>query len=88
MIGAAPDVVIALQALGNIAFTIAALCGIRYAFQRAPATTVTLAVGFLAAAGLYGIVSANVGTSVRHRQMFFWVVYLFGAIGVVEQFRR
>jgi hypothetical protein len=87
MIGTGPDAVIALQAIGNIAFTIAVLWGIRYAFRRAPATTITLSVGFLAAVGLYGVVSANVGTSVRHRQMFLWVVYLFGAIGVVQQFR-
>ncbi len=88
MIGTAPDVIIALQALGNIAFTIAALWGIRYAFRRAPVATITLSVGFLAAVGLYGIVGANVGTSVRHRQMFLWVVYLFGAIRVVEWYHR
>lgn len=87
MIGTGPDVIIALQAIGNIVFTIAALWGIRYTFRRAPATTLTLSIGFLAAVGLYGIVGANVGTSVRHRQMFFWVVYLFGAIGVVQQLR-
>lgn len=46
--------------------------GVRYAFRRASATTLALVVGFLAAAGLYGIVDANVGTSVRHRQMFLW----------------
>ena len=84
MVHTPADAIVAVEALGNVMLAVAALWGIKYAFRRSPPLTVSLLVGFLAASFLYGIVDPNVGIAVRHRQMFIWIVYLIGAIGLVN----
>ncbi|WP_256686334.1 hypothetical protein [Halococcus qingdaonensis] len=91
MVGTAADVVVAAEALGNVAFTVAAVRGIRslLAHQldwRVSTGWVALGVWVITGSILFGLGTANVGTAVRHRQMFIWVVYLFGAVGIVEWF--
>jgi hypothetical protein len=88
MVANAMDLVVALEALGNVLFAVAGLWGFRVAWQRDPARTAALLVGFFAASSLYGIANANVGTVVRHRQMFVWVVYVFGAVGFTQQVKK
>jgi hypothetical protein len=78
------DAVIALEALANVCFAIAGVWGIRVAWRSDSARTAALLTGLLVAGVLYGIASANVGTAVRHRQMFIWVVYVFGAVGITQ----
>lgn len=84
MITSVLDLAIAVEALGNLLFAVASISGIRYALQRSVSTTSALVVSFLAASCLYGLGTSNVGTAVRHRQMFVWVIYVFGAIGIVH----
>jgi hypothetical protein len=88
MVANAMDLVVALEVLGNVLFAVAGLWGLQVAWRRDPARTAALLVGFLAASVLYGIASANVGTAVRHRQMFVWVIYVFGAVGFTRWIER
>lgn len=91
MIGTPADAVVAVEALGNIGFAVTAVWGVRSVIGhmksmsiRAQAGWVALCVWFLAGVVLFGLGTANVGTAVRHRQMFVWVFYLFGAVGFIE----
>lgn len=91
MIATPADVVVALEALGNVFFAIAAVMGIRSLLVRSRPLSIrvragwmALCVGFLAGVVLFGLGTANVGTAVRHRQMFVWVMYLFGGVGFIE----
>ena len=84
MIGNILDFVIAIEALGNILFAIASISGVRYVLRQSIPATSALVIGFLAASLLYGLGTVNVGTAVRHRQMFIWIIYIFGAIGLIR----
>ncbi|EMA55378.1 hypothetical protein [Halococcus thailandensis] len=93
MIGAFSDIVVAFEGFGNIGFALAALAGVYTILTqwtaldaRHRAGWVALAVWLLAGSVLFGLGTVNVGTAVRHRQMFVWVLYLFGAVGIVEWF--
>ena len=88
MVANTMDLVVTLEALGNVLFAVAGLWGLRVAWRRDPARTAALLAGFLAASLVYGIGTANVGTAVRHRQMFVWVVYVFGAVGFTQWIGR
>ncbi|HET7322725.1 MAG TPA: hypothetical protein VFJ06_00145 [Halococcus sp.] len=87
MVATPADAVIAVEALGNVAFAVAAVWGVRTLVSRSMSARiragwVALAIWFVAGSVLFGLGTANVGTAVRHRQMFVWVLYLFGAVGV------
>lgn len=84
MVHGLSDLIVFAEALVNLAFAAAAIGGVRYAYRRSPAAIVALVAGLLLASGLYGLVEGNVGTAVRHRQMFVWVLYAIGAVGIVE----
>lgn len=87
MIGSPADLVVAVEGLVSLGFAVAAVFGVRTMLQRRPAMTVGLVGGFLLASLLYGLGSANMGTAVRHRQMFLWIIFLFGGIGLAERVR-
>lgn len=87
MVETVPDFITAIEALISIAFTIMAIFGWRYVFQRYPAPAIALLSGFLVGVTLYGIGTVNYGTAVRHRQLFLWVIFLFGGIGLAERLR-
>lgn len=87
MIHTLSDAVAGVEAFMNLAYGIAAIGGLRYMLRQDTPTTVGLVVSFAVASVLYGVADANVGTAVRHRQMFVWVVYLFGAVYVSERIR-
>lgn len=87
MISAVSDFVVGIEALGNLFFALASPLGFRVLFHRNPAGAVGLGVGLLVGVVLYGFGTANVGTAVRHRQMFLWAIFLFGGIGIVEHIR-
>jgi len=84
MINTVPDLLVGIEGLVNIAFTFAAIWGVRSLGQKNLYATVGLLVGLAIAVVLYGVGTVNYGTGVRHRQMFLWVIFLFGGIGISE----
>jgi hypothetical protein len=87
MIETIPDLLVSIEGLISIGFTIAALWGVRVFWQKNAPATVALLVGFVIAVVLYGVGTVNYGTGMRHRQMFLWVIFLFGGIGIAEHVR-
>lgn len=87
MIETIPDLLVGIEGLINIAFTVTAIWGVRSLSQRNMAATVGLLVGLSVAVVLYGVGTVNYGTGIRHRQMFIWVIFLFGGIGISEHVR-
>jgi hypothetical protein len=81
------DFIIMFEGLVNLLFAAASFAGARTVGKRAPAVTVTLLVVFVVGVTLYGVANANYGTSVRQRQMFVWILYLFGSVGIVNHVR-
>lgn len=87
MIETIPDLLVGIEGLINIAFTVAAIWGVRSLGQRNMPATVGLLAGLSVAVVLYGVGTVNYGTGMRHRQMFIWVIFLFGGIGISEHVR-
>jgi 4-amino-4-deoxy-L-arabinose transferase-like glycosyltransferase len=87
MVTTIPDLLVSVEGLISIGFTIAAVWGIRSSEQNNVPATIGLIVGLLIAVVLYGVGTVNYGTGMRHRQMFTWVIYLFGGIGLSERVR-
>lgn len=87
MIGTIPDLLVGIEGIINIAFTVAAVWGIRSLGQKNAPATAGLLVGLAVAVVLYGVGTVNYGTGMRHRQMFLWVIFLFGGIGISERVR-
>ena len=81
MVGSVLDLPVLFEGIGNMLYALAALAGIAIAFKRDRVATVGLGVYFIAGVTLYGLGTANYGTGVRHRQMFLWVLFVFGAVG-------
>jgi hypothetical protein len=79
------DFVGMLEGMVNLLFAAASFDGARTVGKRAPAMTVTLLVFLVVGVILYGVANANYGTSVRQRQMFVWILYLFGSVGIVKR---
>ncbi|MDB2276717.1 hypothetical protein PM022_19780 [Halorubrum ezzemoulense] len=87
MIETVPDLLVGVEGLLNIAFTITAIWGVRSLSQKNMPATVGLLAGLAVAVVLYGVGTVNYGTGMRHRQMFLWVIFLFGGIGISEHVR-
>ena len=87
MIETIPDLLVGIEGLINIAFTVAAVWGVRSLSQKNMPATVGLLIGLAVAVVLYGVGTVNYGTGMRHRQMFLWVIFLFGGIGISEHVR-
>jgi 4-amino-4-deoxy-L-arabinose transferase-like glycosyltransferase len=87
MVETLPDLLISIEGMTTIGFTVAALRGVRHLLHRNAPATVALLVGFGVAVALYGVGTANYGTGMRHRQMFLWIVFLFGGMGIAEHVR-
>lgn len=87
MIETAPDLLVGIEGLITMGFTVAALWGGRTLAQRNKAVTAALVVGILLAVVFYGVGTVNYGTGMRHRQMFSWILFVFGGIGIAEHVR-
>lgn len=87
MVETVQDVVIAQEAMLTLMFAVMAVFGVPVLIRRSRTGTVALATGLVLASVLYGLGTANVGTAVRHRQMFVWVLFVFGGTGVAEMVR-
>lgn len=84
MISTVPDLIISIEGIITIIFTITAVWGLRSFSQKNPPVAIGLIIGFSVAIVLYGIGTVNYGTGMRHRQMFLWIVFLFGGIGLSD----
>jgi len=84
MIETIPDLLVSLEGIVTFGFTVAALWGIRSVGKNHASATVGPLAGLIIAVVLYGIGTANYGTAMRHRQMFIWVIFLFGGVGITE----
>lgn len=78
------DIGASFESLIFLLFTIPAVFGVRYMLHRECAVTVGILAGFFVGVILVGLGSGNYGTAIRHRQMFLWVVTLYGGIGLVH----
>jgi hypothetical protein len=66
---------------------IAALIGVKRMIFRDIAVAVGLLIGLFVGGALFGLGSGNYGTTVRHRQMFTWVICFFAGIGLDNLFK-
>lgn len=87
MIKTIPDLIVGTEGLINIAFTVSAIWGVQSFNTKNVPVTVGLLTGLSVAVVLYGAGTVNYGTGMRHRQMFLWVIFLFGGIGLSERLR-
>jgi uncharacterized membrane protein len=87
MIETISDLLISIEGMISIFYTAVAIWGVRSFGEKNVSATVGLLLGFMIAVVLYGAGTANYGTGMRHRQMFLWVVFLFGGIGITEHLR-
>lgn len=85
MVQTVPDFIVSVEGLFTMGFTLAAMWGVRSLGRTDATVTAGLLVGLVAGLVLYGVGTVNYGTGMRHRQMFLWVVFLFGGIGVGDQ---
>ncbi|QLH76840.1 hypothetical protein HZS55_05760 [Halosimplex rubrum] len=86
MVETVADAVVFPQAIGNLVAAVFAVAGVPFLWRRAERTTGALVAAFLLGTMLYGLVNANVGTNVRQRQMFLWVLFLFAGVGIAARF--
>lgn len=87
MVETVPDLLVSVEGLITLGFTVAALWGVRTLARKNKPATAALVVGFVLAAVFYGVGTVNFGTGMRHRQMFIWIIFLFGGIGIAEHVR-
>ncbi|WP_336135348.1 glycosyltransferase family 39 protein [Natronomonas amylolytica] len=87
MIETIPDLLVGMEGIISIGFTLASPWGIRSMAKQNRPATVGLLVGLLLGIVLYGVGTVNYGTGMRHRQMFIWVIFIFGAVGITEHVR-
>jgi hypothetical protein len=87
MVDTIPGILVSVEGLLSIVYSIAAIWGSRKFTHRNRVAGIGLLTGLFVAVVLYGIGTANYGTGMRHRQMFLWVVFLFGAVGIADKFQ-
>jgi ABC-type multidrug transport system fused ATPase/permease subunit len=76
------DYVAFAEGLLNVMFFLAAPFGMCHLVARYPTDGIPLVVGFVGGSLVLGAATVNAGTAVRHRQMFLWLLFAFGAVGV------
>jgi len=72
------------SALG-LGFLVFSFAGIKTVGQKAPVAVITLIAALVVYSVLYGYGTANYGTAIRHRQAVFWIILVFGAIGISQR---
>lgn len=82
MVESMADFVVGVEGLITILYFAFAILGFRVVCHRSPPVAVSLAVYVLFGAFFYGLVETNFGAAVRHRQMFTWVLFALGGIGL------
>ncbi len=84
MIETAVDYVTVIESLVMLFFAVFVIRGIVALGKRHLPLAVALVVGFFLFAFFYGVISTNVGTSVRQRQIITWMIFVFGGAGIVQ----
>jgi len=88
MVETVADAVVALEGMANLVLFAAGVIGyLQLREHRWSPSVFAVVVAFAVGVVLYGFGTANVGTAVRHRPMFLWVVFVFGGIGFASQIR-
>ncbi|MDB9281519.1 hypothetical protein PN416_16760 [Halorubrum ezzemoulense] len=87
MVASIADLIIMVEGLSNIIYTIAAVTGARILSRKTLSGTAALVAGVTVGTIVYGLGTVNVGTAVRHRPMVLWVIFLFGGVGIAEHIR-
>lgn len=82
MVGSPLDIPVLFEGLVNIVYAAAGFVGVVLAFKRDRVATIGLLVYFVFGVALYSLGTANYGTGIRHRQMFSWVLFIFGGVGM------
>lgn len=81
------DYITVVESLVMLVFAVAALRGMVLLARRDLPLLVALLLGTCLFALLYGIISVNVGTSVRQRQTFSWILFALGGIAIAQSYR-
>ena len=71
----------------GIVFLLFSVRGFRVINRHTPLAAITLAVALIIYSVLYGFGTGNYGTALRHRQTVFWILLIFGAIGISSKVR-
>ena len=87
MVETGSDLLVGFEGLLTLGYTVAAIWGVRWLARRDAPAAAGLVAGLAVAVVLYGVGTANYGTGMRHRQMFTWVLFTLGAVGVAERVR-
>lgn len=87
MVETIPDVILGIEGAISLGISIAAIPGVRHSKSNLWPITVALGVGLIIGVILYGVGTANFGTGLRHRQMFLWVIFLFGGTYLADRVR-
>lgn len=85
MIGTTADFIVAIEGGLNLILFPIAILGFVQLRDRWTPSVITVAVAFSVGVVLYGFGTANVGTAVRHRPMFLWVIFLFSGVWLAER---
>lgn len=80
MIETSADVVAAVEGTLNLVLFVAAIAGFLQIRDQWTPAVLALVGSFALGIVLYGFATVNVGTAVRHRPMFLWIIYLFAGI--------
>lgn len=76
------DYVVFIEGMINIGFILAVPIGLYYVVPRYPIVGIPLGVALIGGSLVWAAGTVNAGTAVRHRQMFIWLVFIFGAVGI------
>jgi len=74
-----------IESAVGLGFLIFGFTGIKTIGQKAPVAVITLITALVVYSVLYGYGTANYGTALRHRQAVFWIILVFGAIGISQR---
>jgi len=76
-----------LESAVGLGFLVFSFTGIKTVGEKAPVAVITLIAALVVYSVLFGYGTANYGTALRHRQAVFWIILVFGAIGISQRTR-
>jgi hypothetical protein len=85
MVSELPDIIIMIEGIITIVFTILSISGAKIAYNRNPSITMIMCSYVCIGSALFALGTVNWGTAMRHRQLFTWVIFVFGGIGFAER---
>lgn len=85
MVETPSDITVALKAIVSLSFPVAGIYGVKVSITGVG--TVGRLVGFLLVVALYAVDTVNCDTTMRHRNMILWAIFLFDGVGIAQRFR-